>query len=423
MIIYNGELYETYKQAELIASLNEDINKTLATGITPSKEDVISACDILAKRIMAGEFDAIVQPFLKAYDVTEEYFQSLCHMFTREGLEEKVRIELCDDAKEIGGTIYRERRPLGVLMHIAAGNFDVLPAYSVVEGLLAGNINILKLPMGDSGLSVMLLSLLITINPALKPFIYVFDVPSTETESIKKLADLSDGVAVWGGDAVVSAARQFASVNTKIIAWGHKLSFAYCEIDCRDEELLRLAKAICSTNQTLCSSCQGLFLDTDSDEELISFGERFFRILKDANAISSPVNYGMRAKNAINIYNEKLEQHDTESVIFNGDGVSVIVKKDSELELSYMFRNVWVKKLLINKIPELHKHKNHLQTAAVLTENPVKRKEIIKHLSSAGVVRITGPDTMSRSISGEAHDGTYALREYSKIVETDKSLL
>ena len=423
MIIYNGELYETYKQAELIASLNEDINKTLATGITPSKEDVISACDTLAKRIMAGEFDAIVQPFLKAYDVTEEYFQSLCLMFTREGLEEKVRIELCDDEKEIGGTIYRERRPLGVLMHIAAGNFDVLPAYSVVEGLLAGNINILKLPMGDSGRSVMLLNHLITINPALKPFIYVFDVPSTETESIKKLADLSDGVAVWGGDAVVSATRQFASVNTKIIAWGHKLSFAYCEKDCRDEELLRLAKAICSTNQTLCSSCQGIFLDTDSDEELISFGERFFRILKDANAISSPVNYGMRAKNAINIYNEKLEQHDTESVIFNGDGVSVIVKKDSELELSYMFRNVWVKKLLINKIPELHKYKNHLQTAAVLTEDPVKRKEIIKNLSSAGVVRITGPDTMSRSISGEAHDGTYALREYSKIMETDKSLL
>lgn len=36
--------------------------------------------------------------------------------------------------------------PLGVLFHIAAGNAEALPAYSVAEGLLMGNVNLLKLP-------------------------------------------------------------------------------------------------------------------------------------------------------------------------------------------------------------------------------------------------------------------------------------
>ena len=43
-------------------------------------------------------------------------------------------------------------RPLGVLLHIAAGNADGLPAFSVAEGLATGNINILKLPQADNGL-------------------------------------------------------------------------------------------------------------------------------------------------------------------------------------------------------------------------------------------------------------------------------
>ena len=404
MIFYNGELYEPDKQSELMDTLEQDILNTLTTGDHPQPEDVIDACDALARKVQSGEFDEI------------------CYSFSKEGLQRKIQTELTDAPCSVAGKFRRERYPLGVLLHIAAGNLDVLPAYSVIEGLLAGNINILKLPMGDSGLSVKLLHELTLLCPALKPFIYVFDVPSTETESIKRLADLSDGIAVWGGDAAVSAVRQFASVNTKIIAWGHKLSFAYCEKDCTDDELARLAKAVCRTNQTLCSSCQGIFLDTDSDEELDAFGERFFEIFRKVNQESVPVDYGMKAKNAINLYTEKLELHATGNKIFNADGISVIVKRDSELELSYMYRNVWIKKMPLEQIALLHRHKNHLQTASVLSSDPGKREKIAKLLAAAGVVRITAPDTMSRSMPGEAHDGTYALREYSRIVEVDEVL-
>lgn len=40
-----------------------------------------------------------------------------------------------------------------------------------------------------------------------------------------------------------------------------------------------------------------------------------------------------------------------------------------------------------------------------------------KRLARAGVVRITGPGEMSRTIAGEAHDGDYPLQLYSRVVE------
>ncbi|MBR6484908.1 MAG: acyl-CoA reductase, partial [Clostridiales bacterium] len=175
MILYNGQIYGTEMQQELLERLPEDLNGFLKTDTKLNIEDVITACDTLAKRVKDGEFDDTVKPFLETFGVSKKQFDDLLYMFSRDGLQKKIDIELPDREETISG-FRRKRYPLGILLHIAAGNLDVLPAYSVTEGLLAGNINILKLPMGDSGLSVKLLSEMISISPSLAPFIYVFDV-------------------------------------------------------------------------------------------------------------------------------------------------------------------------------------------------------------------------------------------------------
>lgn len=419
MILYQGQILENSRQDELINALKNDLFMPMIRNQSLCAETVINACDCLAQKVMRGDFDHIVKPFAALFNISQGQFESMVRLFTREGLTYKCSIELCDGETVIDGKIIRKRYPLGALLHIAAGNVDVLPAYSVIEGLLSGNVNILKLPMGDSGLSVQLLYELIKIEPALKDYIYVFDVPSTETQTLKQLADLCDGVVVWGGDMAVKAARSMVDINTKIIAWGHKLSFAYAEPDATDEQLRELAKGICDTNQLLCSSCQGIFIDTDSRDIQLEFAKRFFDIFRQVNRESRPIDYGMKAKNAITIYNEMLEKHTTGRRILSDDGISVLACHDSELELSYLYRNIWVKQLPSHQIYTLRKNKNHLQTAAVLTADPQKRQMLCTMLANAGVVRITSGGNMSRMICGEAHDGTYALREYSRIVETE----
>ncbi|MBQ8751909.1 MAG: acyl-CoA reductase [Clostridia bacterium] len=419
MILYRGQIRENSAQQELLDRLPQEVYRPLCQERQLSAEVVIAACDRLVRRVQAGEFDHVVRPFLSLFSVSDSQFADMLRLFTREGLTEKCRVELRDEDAVIDGKILRRRYPLGVLLHIAAGNVDILPAYSVVEGLLAGNVNILKLPMGDSGLSVQLLAELVRMEPVLEDYVYVFDVPSTETATLKALAELCDGVAVWGGDAAVKAARQLAGVNTKIIAWGHKLSFAYATPDAEEGELEALAEGICDTNQLLCSSCQGIFVDTDSPEEQMAFAERFFSVLRAVNRRSRPVDYGMMAKNAIHLYNERLEQHRTGTRVLAAEGVSVLVPEDSDLSLSYLYRNVWVKRLPFAETATLKRYKGYLQTAAVLTPDPQRRLAICRRLAAVGVVRLTSPGRMSRMACGEAHDGTYALREYSRIVETD----
>lgn len=418
MLLIHGEMIESNIENKYLDGLYEECLATLGRANLLTTDKVITACDTLYHKVMAGEFDELILPLLQMSDISYERFQTMARLFSREELEYKCRVELgkrYEDLKPLKCEIKRKYYPLGILFHIAAGNVDGLPAYSVVEGLLTGNINILKLPAGDNGVSVRLLWELIQVEPILKDYIYVFDVPSTDVDTLKKFAEIADGIVVWGGDEAVQAARKLVDVTTKIIAWGHKLSFAYVMPDVSDKELYKLALHICQTNQVLCSSCQGIFVDTEDRAVVEELAKRFFMLLKEANNECGKADMGMRGRNTIRLYKDMLEPQDGRR-IWNEDGVSVIVKTDSELELSYLFRSVWVKALPREQIVVvLKKHKNHLQTCGLLCEKS-EREVLADTLARAGVVRITDGD-MSRTVAGEAHDGTYPLREYSRVVE------
>ncbi len=416
MILAHGKLYENTEQENIISSLQDDICRTLAQ--TPlNTDDVIAACDRLSRKAADGEYDELAKPLLDNIQISYDMYLDYCRRFSAQELRRKVETELCSLASheiKISEHHFRERRPLGVLLHIAAGNADALPAYSATEGLLAGNINILKLPAGDSGLSVRLLLGLIEEYPPLKDYIYVFDVPSAELETIKRLADISDGVVVWGSDEAVRAAHRFISPNTKLIAWGHKLSFAYAQPDCPDIMLEQLSADICKTEQRLCSSCQGIYVDTADPEKLYRLAARFFEILKAANRRQGKAPRGMRAKNTLKLYTDRLENRDT---VLSGEGVSVVIRDNPKLELSYLYRNVWIKPLPRERIiPVLKPEKGYLQSCALLFNEGCDKEEAAEALKRAGITRITSP-AMSDIHVGEAHDGIFPLMEYSRIVD------
>ncbi|MDY0074675.1 MAG: acyl-CoA reductase [Acholeplasmataceae bacterium] len=423
MILYQGQILGNEHQSACLNTLKKDCYQTLNQTEQIQAMDVIMACDQLAQRVKSGAYNELIIPLLEEFDIPYDYFLSSIPMFEKEALIKKCEIELgshFDQPSDLNEDNMKTIYPLGILFHIAAGNVDVLPAYSVIEGLLAGNINLLKLPSGDRGVSVKLLSELIAIEPKLKDYIYVFDVPSTEIESLKILADIADGIVVWGGDVAVAAARKMASITTKIIAWGHKLSFAYATLDAKDDELEALAHHISMTNQVLCSSAQGIFVDTDDRKVLDQFADRFFQILKSVNQKHKPVPLGIRGKNNLQLYYEELNSQHTKKRIWKEEGISVITSDDHELELSMLFRSVWIKGLPRKQIIEVLKpHKNHLQTVGLMCADK-DLKELTKTLALSGVVRITQPGEMSRMLIGESHDGTYALREYTRIVESIK---
>ena len=422
MILYRGALHDDSEFPQLLGRLEADCLAALA-GEPLSPELVIEACDSLARDIAGGRFDHLLRPFLEAFAIPESQLAAALGLFTRESLQRKLRLELGEDpaAEDLPhpgfAPIRRRRYPLGILLHIAAGNVDGLPAYSVVEGLLAGNINLLKLPSLDRGTSLLLLHELGKREPRLRDFLYVFDVPSTDLASLSALAEIADGIVVWGGDEAVTAARRLAAPNTKLITWGHKLSFAYATSAATDGDLSALARHMCLTRQLLCSSCQGIFLDTEDMGAVEALGERFFTILQAENRRHPPADINLRARAALHLRTEELEAHASGRRILRGGGVSVTVAPDSRLELSWLGGNCWVKPLPRRRLlSALKGQKGYLQTAGLLCA-PEEREELSALLARAGLVRITEAGEMSRTLPGEAHDGDYPLRAYSRIVE------
>ncbi len=235
------------------------------------------------------------------------------------------------------------------------------------------------------------------------------------------MADVANAIVVWGSDAAISAVRRMARPNTKIIEWGHKISFAYVSGEnIPDEALNGIAHNICETEQLYCSSCQGIYLDTDDMEEVFRFAERFLGILDSvAAAQTRELPTYLQAQKTLELTTEKLESISSGKRVYQTVNCSVIAGSDGQLELSYMFRNCWVKPLpKARLIPELLPYKNYLQTVALLCPEP-RRAELTALLLSTGVVRLTDGRNMSQSYCEIPHDGEFALRRYMKRVSIE----
>lgn len=381
---------------------------------------VIAACDSLSKRLNEQERLPLLLSLGFSEGRARQALGLARQLLSREYLSFRLALEFGEMAEaflpygEIA-PVRQDWRPLGVLLHIAAGNADALPAFSVVEGLLTGNINLLKLPGDDDGLSLLVLRELVEIEPRLAPYIYVFDCPSRNTAAMQALADAADAIVIWGGDAAVSALRGLASPGTRLIEWGHKLSFAYVSGDASDADLEGIARNICETNQLLCSSCQGLYLDTADFQEVLRFSERFLHILAGmAAAFPEACTPQFAAQKRLELYTEELEALKGGKRVFLGEGCSVIAYGDAALTPSYQFRNCWVRPLPKNRLLSvLSRYKNSLQTAALVCGDG-DRKALEALLAKTGLVRITSGERMSRSYCGQPHDGDFPLRRYMK---------
>ena len=425
MNLANGKLLDAESKREVLDGLEERILQTLAKGrLNP--QTVIDACDVLSKSINAEEHLNLLLSLGFDRKIAEDDIAQVKNMLGRDCLNEKLKTELgeyYEQSKQYTPlhcteAVSERIMPLGVLLHIVAGNADGLPIFSVIEGLLAGNINILKLPQVGDPISGRVLLELLQIEPELADYIYVFDYSSKEVEAIKKMVNLADAVVVWGSDMAVSAVRKLAKPDTKIIEWGHKISFAYVtESGMSEENLIGLAHHICKTNQLLCSSCQGIFIDTDSIQTVYRFCEKFLKVLNEVSKqIPVTVDIGLQAQITLQLYSESLDSITNDKRIFRQGDCSIIASPNQVLEPGMTFRNCWAKPLprreLLNA---LRPYKNHLQTVGLLCAES-ERAELSNLFCKTGIVRVTQGKNMSSVYCGSPHDGEYSLRRYTKIV-------
>lgn len=430
MILYAGTVYDSSEQNRLLDELKTRIPQTLAREpLDP--ECVINAIDRLRQDTLAGKFDELLVNLPK--DTVAAYKAQAAVLLSKDMLHLKLKTELGNTAEyETEGAegfsrIRVRTMPLGVILHIAAGNMDFLPAYSLAEGLLTGNINILKLPSADDGLSLKLIMQLIEYEPKLKEYIYVFDTPSTDIYGMQKMAAFSNGISVWGSDVAIDAVRKMAPTGVKLIEWGQKLGFCYVshltENAEAEEELRALANHIADTKQLLCSSCQVIYLNSDSDEEQAAFARRFAPLLEEAVGKNKSDEIGVRARDTLLSYTARLKdilgEEEVADNVIRMRGCSVLISDNSRLELSPMMCNVLVKNLPEDRLTQvLTESKNYLQTAGLICPTD-ERGRLTDTLLKSGLIRVTRAGNMSAYFPGESHDGDYALMRYVRHVNVE----
>ncbi len=178
-----------------------------------------------------------------------------------------------------------------------------------------------------------------------------------------------------------------------------------------------LAEHIFETNQLLCSSCQGIFIDTADMKLIYKFCEKFLSIMEKVAGKYPKPDFGIRGQLTLQLYNKELEIISSEQRIFRGKGCSIVAYKNNKLETSIMYGNCWAmplpKKHIIKK---LYSYRGYLQTVGLICDM-AEKEEISEMLTRAGVTRITSASEMSTILIGQAHDGEYPLRRYSRIVE------
>ncbi|MFF4261230.1 acyl-CoA reductase [Streptomyces virginiae] len=429
---WQGSFIDDEEAARRLAELPAAVEAALAEGL--ETETVLAACDALGAAL--ADPDHPVRARLAAHLPEGEDPAVLAELGTllgRRELTRKLRRELGSatpgrlnraDPRE---TVYEAWAPVGMVAHIAPGNAATVAPLSIVEGLLAGNVNVLKTSGDDTLLTQHLMAELAALDPsgALAARIVVLRFPSSRQEWLRLMCAPADAVAVWGGEAAVEGVAGHVPAGARLVEWGHRISFAYLTADAWSDAgtLDALADDVCLYEQEACSSPQVVYLDTEDEDEVFGFAERFAAVLatRPPAATGAPAREPDPAEAAELTTTElmaRLEEHLGLTRVFAAPDGSWRVMADtrSPLTASPLHRSVWVKPLPRKRlIATLRPMRRYLQTAGI-AGSATDIAELSRTALAAGVTRVTPVGAMLRSYAGEPHDGVYALQRYSRRV-------
>ncbi|MFA7480392.1 MAG: acyl-CoA reductase [Vulcanimicrobiota bacterium] len=429
MHYWNGERLSQEEMEGRLKDLGANLSPELALELP--RDALLRACGKLVERLNDSEFRRQVTESCGGRPDVAEALDEVREFFTPATLEIKLHRELHEPDPEIFERIdlkeplFEAWAPLGLLVHIAPANALSVGPFTVLEGLLTGNLNVLKVPGGDPPFAALILEELVKLSEGeLAPFIKVVRFSSAREDLLRTLLELADGVAVWGGEQAVASVREMVPPGVRVIDWGHKISFAYLAADrWTDEAVLeQLAHDCCRNDQQLCTSPQVLYLESDSYQDVQEFGRRFAPILSRVSD-RIPV-LEMEERDWAEIASIR-EIHRREGLL-EGVKAEVLESQDRSWRLllderpalvpSPLFRTLWVKPLPVEKLVEtLRPMRRYLQTVG-LAAGADRAAQLVRRLVQAGVERVTTVGRMLDSYAGEAHDGKYALQRYSRRV-------
>lgn len=430
-IIIRGKRIQREK-ADCLVGVDEHITQTLMAGV-PDIRRVINSLDKLGKYMVENETFLLAELMELGFSKEEalQIKKESLAVLSSEEMFKKVKRELGEMPFDIERLSPREEEfegwmPVGVLGHVTSSNDAMLPFFSSVEGILTGNINIIKTATGAHKVAMTMVEKLCEIDESLCPYFYVFPLSSKDEELLKNMFSLCNVIAVWGSDAATEGVRKLAPAGVKIVEWGNRISFAYFTKEGYTQEALKgLAADICVNDQQACSAPQLVYYETEDREELDAFAKELMDVLQKVSDTYPlhPVSQAEQAELTGQIHLCHLDQVMGNAKLMDGRGCRVFVQYDSELTASPLFRTILVKPITRGGIISvLRPFRSYLQSVGLACGRE-EMAQLTELLLAGGANRITEPGLMMGGYTGEPHDGVRAMTQYLKRISVVNSSL
>lgn len=113
-----------------------------------------------------------------------------------------------------------------LLGHVWAGNVPGIPLWSLISGLLTKAGSVGKVASDEPWLAGWFARTLAEVEPRLAEVIAILWWPGEDAAPSRALAQASDVLIVYGGDAALQAWHMHAPASTRLVAHGHRVSAA-----------------------------------------------------------------------------------------------------------------------------------------------------------------------------------------------------
>ncbi len=354
--------------------------------------------------------------------------EELCWTLDPELLEKKLDTELRGRARREGLGPYRWE-PLGVVLHVLAGNVFVGAAGSLVEGLITRNVNILKMSSSET---LFLPQLVRTLRECdadgiVSRALAVVDYSSSQKDVIDELKKSVDGIVVWGGEQAVRAYRDGLPARSRLIVFGPKLSVAVVTqqgLGRRSVEAWAslLAREISIWDQNACTAPQACYVEGRKNAEALV--EALPAALAAVAAQLPPGR--VESDNAVEIQKLRSVAAVAEA---RGEGLlrpsprgldwTVLLDEDPALEPSPLHRTLRV--IPVESAGELALQlealRGYVQTVG-LAAGVSEQTELASRFSGEGVLRVVELGRMGEGEIDDPHDGRYDLPQYHHLALT-----
>lgn len=355
--------------------------------------------------------------------------QAMAAQLSRDAMQEKLRSELGshhpgDLQRRYPGPQFEAWAPCGCVVHVAPANVFTVAALGLVEGLMAGNVNVVKLSARDGRVAALFAATLVAADARLAPYVAVLALPSSAQETLRQLLACADVVSAWGGEQAVAAIRALTPPQARLVAWGHKVSLGYIAADCvGDDALLRaFARDVCRLDQQACSSPQTLMVEAEP-EALPAVARRLAALLAEESPripgqtpdtaeqaeITSVLSVA-RAEQALGL---------TEVIEDPQGRWRILLDTRPGLRPAPLYRTIWLTPVRRTQLGGLLRPMRAWLQTCGLAAGPASVAPLTRQLLAAGITRITRPGEMIDSYLGAPHDGVYALQQLTRRVSVD----